>query len=140
MATTPEGKVKEKARKLYRHYGAACFQPAQMGMGSNGTPDQLACRNDGHFGGVETKAGTWRVSALQRIRLEEIATAGGSSMVVRETNLAMLEQWLKSESVTLTPSLPAYIEASDNHPTTTEVQNQSGSGGLEVINLTMDDS
>ena len=96
MASTPEGKVKEKARKLYRQYGAACFQPAQMGMGSNGTPDQLVCRSDGHFGGVETKAGTWRVSALQRIRLEEIATAGGSSMVVRETNLAMLEQWLKS--------------------------------------------
>ena len=95
MATTPEGKVKEQARKLYRKYGAACFQPAQMGMGSNGTPDQLVCRSDGHFGGIETKAGTWRVSALQRIRLEEIATAGGSSMVVRETNLDMLEQWLQ---------------------------------------------
>lgn len=95
MASTPEGKVKEKARKLYRQYGAACFQPAQMGMGSNGTPDQLVCRNDGHFGGIETKAGTWRVSALQRIRLEEIAAAGGSSMVVRETNLDMLEQWLR---------------------------------------------
>lgn len=95
MATTPEGKVKAAARKLYTQHGATCFQNTASAMGSNGTPDQLVCRNDGHFGGIETKANTWKVSALQRIRLTAIAASNGSSMVVNERNLDMLSQWLQ---------------------------------------------
>lgn len=96
MAETPEGKVKRACKELYKAAGAYYIQTV-LGMGgSNGTPDQQVCRpGDGHFGNVETKAGKWQVSALQRVRLQETAAAGGSSMVINESNLHMLETWLR---------------------------------------------
>lgn len=94
---TPEGKVKQAARKLYKQYGAYVEQNTASVMGSNGSPDQKVSRKpDGHFAGVETKADSWTVTALQRIHLNEIAATGGSAMVVNQRNLAMLEDWLKS--------------------------------------------
>lgn len=95
MAATPESKVKAKARKLYQAGGHRYIQTVLGLGGRNGTPDQQVCRSpDGHFGDIETKAGTWRVTDLQRIELSKTAAAGGSSMVINERNLDMLAQWL----------------------------------------------
>lgn len=97
MAQTPEGKVKDKAKDLYKKYGAVYDRNAINGMGQNGRPDDLVCRNDGHFGAIEAKKeNVFEVTALQRIWLNKCAAAGGSSMVVNLTNLDTLEQWLKS--------------------------------------------
>lgn len=98
MAQTPEGKVKDKARALYKQHGAKYDRAAMTGMGQNGRADDLVCRSpDGHFGGVEFKRdNVFKVSALQRVWLQETERCGGSSMVVNLTNLTMLEQWLKS--------------------------------------------
>ncbi|WP_055128448.1 hypothetical protein [Pseudomonas mediterranea] len=95
MAQTPEGKVKDKARDLYKKYGAVYDRNAINGMGQNGRPDDLVCRNDGHFGAIEAKKeNVFKVTALQRIWLNKCAAAGGSSMVINLTNLSLLEQWL----------------------------------------------
>jgi len=98
MAQTPEGKVKDKARALYKQHGAKYDRAAMTGMGQNGRADDLVCRSpDGHFGGVEFKRdNVFKVSALQRVWLQETERCGGSSMVVNLTNLTMLEQWLKA--------------------------------------------
>lgn len=92
---TPEGRVKEKVKKLCRKYGAYYAMPVMMGMASNGTPDFLLCHK-GYFAGVETKANRKRKpTKLQRLRLAEIAAAGGSAMVVCDDTLSVLEQWLQ---------------------------------------------
>lgn len=97
MAQTPEGKVKDKAKVLYKKYGAVYDRNAINGMGQNGRPDDLVCRNDGHFGAIEAKKeNVFKVTALQRIRLETYKAANGSSMVVNLTNLDMLEHWLST--------------------------------------------
>jgi hypothetical protein len=98
VAQTPEGKVKDKARALYKQHGAKYDRAAMTGMGQNGRADDLVCRSpDGHFGGVEFKRdNVFKVSALQRVWLQETERCGGSSMVVNLTNLTMLEQWLKA--------------------------------------------
>lgn len=97
MSSTPEGKVKDKARALYKLYGAKYDRATMTGMGQNGRPDDLVCRApDGHFGAVEFKRdNVWRVSDLQRIWLMDVAAKGGSAMVVNLTNLDMLGHWLR---------------------------------------------
>lgn len=99
MAQTPEGKVKDKGRELYKKHGAKYDRAAQTGMGQNGRPDDLVCRRpDGHFGGVEYKRdNVFKVSALQRVWLQQCEETGGSSMVINLTNLDLLERWLSHE-------------------------------------------
>lgn len=95
MAQTPEGKVKDKCRELYKKHGAIYDRNAVNGMGQNGRPDDLVCRNDGHFGAVEfKKENVFKVTSLQRIWLNKAAGAGGSSLVVNLTNTDLLETWL----------------------------------------------
>lgn len=98
MASTPEGKVKDKAKLLYKQHGAKYDRAVMTGMGQNGRADDLVCRSpDGHFGGVEFKRdNVWKVSALQRVWLQDTERCGGSSMVVNLTNLDMLGQWLSA--------------------------------------------
>lgn len=99
MAQTPEGKVKDKAKLLYKKHGAKYDRATQTGMGQNGRADDIVCRRpDGHFGGVEFKRdAVWKVSALQRVWLNDTHATGGSSMVVNLTNLNMLEHWLQAQ-------------------------------------------
>src|SRR5690606_13657505 len=98
MAQTPEGKVKDKAKLLYRKHGAKYDRSAMTGMGQNGRADDLVCRSpDGHFGGVEYKRdNVFKVSALQRVWLQDAEKSGGSSLVINLTNLPLLEHWLMS--------------------------------------------
>ena len=97
MAQTPEGKVKDKAKELYKKHGAKYDRSVMTGMGQNGRPDDLVCRSpDGHFGGVEYKRdNVFVVSALQRVWLQGCERTGGSSLVINLTNLDLLEKWLE---------------------------------------------
>lgn len=95
MATTPEGKVKDKIKKLLKAHGAYYTMPVMTGMATNGTPDFCVC-HAGRFLGLEAKAGKGKPTALQWVRLGEIASAGGSTLIINETNLEILEQWLNN--------------------------------------------
>ncbi|MNN45182.1 hypothetical protein D3C81_1595030 [compost metagenome] len=105
MAQTPEGKVKDRAKELYKKYGAKYDRAAMTGMGQNGRSDDIVLRSpDGHFGGVEFKRDdVWRVSDLQRLWLLDAAAKGGSAMVVNLTNLGMLERWLQRPGTRIVP-------------------------------------
>ena len=81
---TPEAKVKLAVKKLLADTNTYFFMPYQAGMGRGGIPDVIACHN-GHFLGIECKAGKGKTTALQDRELENIRAAGGTALVVNET-------------------------------------------------------
>ena len=93
MATTPEGKVKEKVKKLLTKHGAYFFMPRGTTYGRSGIPDFIVCAH-GLFVGVETKAGRNEPSALQDLEMLNIRKAGGITLVINEKNLDDLEHLL----------------------------------------------
>lgn len=80
---TPEGAVKKKVVKLLKDYGAYYFTPVTGGYGSSGVPDIVACYR-GRFIGIECKAGKNVPTALQEKNLNDIRTAKGLALVIRE--------------------------------------------------------
>jgi Holliday junction resolvase len=94
MATTPEGKVKAKVVKLLKERGVYYFFPATFGMGRSGVPDIVCCQGGGHFLAIECKAGKNKPTALQEREIEAIRAAGGTALVINETNLHELEAHL----------------------------------------------
>ena len=87
MATTPEGKVKDKVKKFLKEHGIWYYVPVSAGYGVHGIPDFVCCA-DGLFVGIETKAPGKRekknrgCTALQALRGKEIVEAGGVWCVV----------------------------------------------------------
>lgn len=94
MASTPEVLVKNKIKKLLHKYTVYYTMPIGSGYGNSGTPDILCCLN-GHFIGIEAKAGNNKPTALQEKHLRAIQSAGGSALVIREDNLHVLEALLE---------------------------------------------
>jgi Holliday junction resolvase len=97
MAQTPEGKVKDKVKKLLKKHGAWNFVPVSGGRGAHGIPDIIACHH-GRFLGIECKAPNKKnnVSALQKMQLAGIRAADGVAMVVAtDEDLAELELTLE---------------------------------------------
>ena len=83
MATTPEGKVKQKVKEYLKSIGAWYYMPVSNGMGRSGCPDILVCF-DGKFFAFETKAPGKinNVTSNQQREIEEIIRANGSAHVV----------------------------------------------------------
>ena len=82
---TPEQKVKDKIRKRFKREWPDAFRcmPMGTGFGKNGDPDFIFCIR-GLFVGIEAKAGRKaEVTALQQVRLNQIAKSGGVAIVVR---------------------------------------------------------
>lgn len=94
MATTPEGKVKQKVKKVLDKYGAYQFWPVQTGYGAAGV-DCYACIN-GYFLAIETKAGRGKPTPRQELVLKQVTEAGGKSLVVGGKYLSVegFETWL----------------------------------------------
>jgi Holliday junction resolvase len=86
MAQTPEGKVKDKVRKLLKELEVYYFMPPTGGFGKSGVPDFICC-TDGLFLAIECKAGANMPTPLQNREIDLIRAAGGTAMVVRETNI-----------------------------------------------------
>jgi hypothetical protein len=63
--------------------------PIGTGYGSSGVPDFLAC-HEGHFIGIEAKAGKGKTTALQEDNMRRIRESGGTTIVVNEDNLVEL--------------------------------------------------
>lgn len=93
MASTPEGKVKEKIKKLLKLKNVYYFMPRGTTYGRSGVPDFIACVS-GSFLGIEAKAGRNTPSPLQDLELANIKNAGGYAIVVNENNLDELETLL----------------------------------------------
>lgn len=95
---TPEGKVKDKIKKLLKANGAYFTMPVMTGMATNGTPDFSIC-HAGRYLAIEAKAGDNAPTELQWVRLREVERAGGSTMVIHEGNMHLLENWLADEAL-----------------------------------------
>lgn len=91
---TPEGKVKERAKRILDSIGAYYFMPATGGYGRSGIPDIVGCLN-GVFFAVECKANGGRPTALQLREIDRINVAGGFAIVVDEDNVSLLESLSK---------------------------------------------
>lgn len=83
MAQTPEGKVKDKVKKILKEKEIYYVMPATGGYGSSGAPDFLVCHG-GKFYGIECKANNGQVTALQQDNLNRIEDSGGIAFVVNE--------------------------------------------------------
>jgi hypothetical protein len=96
MAQTPEGKVKDKIKKILKANNLYFAMPMGTGYGNAGVPDFLCCLN-GRFLAVEAKAEDGKVSALQHRNLSDIEMGGGEAWIVNPSNLDEFEQWVKEE-------------------------------------------
>ena len=81
---TPEGRVKEKVKRLLKKYNAYYFMPVQTGMGSRSL-DFLCCYC-GRFFAIETKAEGKEPTPLQEHTIREIEKAGGFCFIIVGTN------------------------------------------------------
>lgn len=94
---TPEGRIKNKIKKLLAEYGTNIyvFMPVPGGYGKR-TVDYLGCIH-GVFFAIEAKKPGGRATALQDAALEDIRAAGGIGLVVNDdASLAELKRWLDS--------------------------------------------
>jgi hypothetical protein len=94
MATTPEAKVKAKIKDILKAQNVYYAMPMGTGYGNSGVPDFLCCVN-GHFLGIEAKAGKGTTTALQEKNIRQIKDAGGTATVVNEDTLGYLEQLIQ---------------------------------------------
>ena len=90
MASTPEGKVKDRIKALLKSHRVYYAMPIGSGYGISGIPDFLCCVS-GKFLAIEAKAGKGQATALQLKALKSIEDAGGAAIIVRETDYADLE-------------------------------------------------
>jgi hypothetical protein len=95
MAATPESRVKklavEQMRKLKDCY---YFYPVTSGYGSSGVPDIVGCYK-GMFFAFECKAGSNKPTALQELNMSKIRNAGGAALVVNESNVLFVKEFLE---------------------------------------------
>jgi hypothetical protein len=90
---TPEGRVKEKIKRILKTHDIWYYMPVSMGMGQHGIPDFLCCVN-GMMVGVEAKAGKGKTTGLQDMQLSRMRSAGAFTFIVNEDNLDALNTWL----------------------------------------------
>jgi pantoate kinase len=95
MAQTPEGKVKDKIKKILKSHNIYFAMPMGTGYGNAGVPDFLCCFG-GRFLAIEAKAAGGKVTALQQKNLSEVERSGGMAWVVDEANLHVFELYVKA--------------------------------------------
>lgn len=89
--STPEGKVKEKVKRVLRSHGAYWHCPVQNGMGAPSL-DFICCFH-GLFFAIETKAPGKKPTPRQLLTIGEIKTTGGKVFVI-DGDTTELENWL----------------------------------------------
>lgn len=90
---TPEGKVKDRVKKVLAARGAYWHMPVQNGMGAP-TLDFIGCQC-GMFFAIETKAGNGKPTPRQEITIKKMQDAGAMVFVVNDiTGTELLDMWL----------------------------------------------
>jgi hypothetical protein len=97
VATTPEGKVKDKIKLLVKKYGGYYYMAPGGMHGVAGTPDLLCCVN-GIFIAIEAKVYGNKPTVIQLAQIKKIQAAGGNAIVITERDCAVLEDILKHAS------------------------------------------
>ena len=96
---TPEGKVKKKITQILKNLGPDVFHftPIASGYGRAGIPDIIVCVR-GAFVGIEVKADAKKnpPTALQLATMQQIQTAGGTTLVIDDDNLHELQALLEA--------------------------------------------
>lgn len=95
MAQTPEGKVKDKIKKILKANNVYFAMPMGTGYGNAGVPDFLCCFG-GRFLAIEAKAAGGKPTALQMKNIAEIEACGGAAWVVDELNVNLFELYIKA--------------------------------------------
>jgi hypothetical protein len=89
---TPEGKVKDKVKKVLKAFEAYWHCPVQNGMGSPSL-DFIGCYK-GLFYAIETKAGNKQPTPRQESTIAEMRKSGAKVFVINEvTGTQELEDW-----------------------------------------------
>lgn len=95
MASTPEGLVKTKIKKILNEYGALHFSPYMAGMGVAGVSDIIALYK-GTLIAIEAKAdATKKPTELQKKFLNSVVDNGGVGMVIHKDNLDELRKLME---------------------------------------------
>lgn len=94
MSKTPEGAVKAKCVAQLKALGAYYFYPVMGGYGTSGVPDIIVCYQ-GLFIAIECKAGKNKPTPLQEKNLDHVRRTGGLALVINETNVDKLTQWIE---------------------------------------------
>jgi pantoate kinase len=92
---TPEGKVKNRIKKILKDLNIYYVMPVTGGYGNSGAPDFLTCVS-GRFVGIEAKANGGEPTALQLYNLCEIRDSGGLGFVIDENNVETLRKTLEN--------------------------------------------
>lgn len=94
MATTPEGKVKAKIKAVLKKHNVYYFMPMGFQFGRSGIPDFVCCHK-GQFLAIEAKAPGGKVSALQRVEIDNINRHGGNAFIVAsDESIGLLDEML----------------------------------------------
>jgi hypothetical protein len=86
--------VKQQVVKMLKDRGAYYFYPVASGYMTTGVPDIVACYK-GMFLGIECKAGTNKPTVIQERNLSLIRENEGVAMVINESNLVALKDFLE---------------------------------------------
>jgi len=93
---TPEGRVKEKVKKLLKEAGAYYHMPVQNGMGKPSL--DFVCCHQGRFLAIETKTEKGDLTLRQKATMQEMQDAGAIVLVIRGVSdgdgFAILESFL----------------------------------------------
>lgn len=91
---TPEGKVKERVKRLLKKYSVYYHMPVMNGMGSP-TLDFVCCHR-GYYLAIETKAPGQNPTLRQTMTMEQMLKAGGFVFVVAvDSDFDILEAYLQ---------------------------------------------
>jgi hypothetical protein len=94
MAKTPEGKVKDRVKKLLKEYNAYYHMVVTNGMGEP-TLDFIGCYL-GRFFAIETKAHNKQMTPRQELTAFAMREAGGAVFLINdETGVEPLKHWLE---------------------------------------------
>ena len=95
MASTPEGLVKTKIKRILNERNALHFSPYMAGMGVAGVSDIIALYK-GRFIAIEAKAdATKKPTELQKKFLGQVQSNGGVALVIHKDNLDELKEALR---------------------------------------------
>lgn len=90
---TPEGKVKDRVKKILKEYGVYWHCPVMNGMGAPGLDFHCCYKGLAMF--IETKAGNKQPTPRQETTIGELEKAGGVVFIINEVEgLKELETWL----------------------------------------------
>ena len=94
MATTPEGRVKNRLKAMLKKHDVWFYMPQAGAFGRAGIPDFVLIV-EGRFVGVECKAGRKNPTPLQIATMKQIDDEGGKCFLVYDYDTQdELERWI----------------------------------------------